>query len=131
MAVVATLPPDALARFIKLANMLSSSFPNERAVAIVKCNELLQQHRMTWEELLLAPQQIASPPAAMPRTWRNVAEEILAFHPDVLRQSRYDETQFVSDLLARGWPVLSCKQSKWLADIARRAGVPLWDGFIP
>jgi hypothetical protein len=133
IAVVA-LAPDVRLRLIKFAGMLGSIHPGERDAAIGKCNELLRANNATWEEALTPtplPAPPPTPPPPMPRSWRAVAEELLVFHANALRTTpRYDEPQFLQDLCDRGWAP-SPRQAKWLADIARRCGLAVWDGYSP
>jgi hypothetical protein len=132
---VAALAPDVRLSLIKLAGMLGSDHAGERDAAIAKCNALLRANNATWQEALtpsaaqLAP--APPPPPPIPRSWRAVAEELLVFHTNALRVTpRYDEPQFLQDLCDRGWAP-SPRQAAWLADIARRCGLAVWDGYTP
>lgn len=136
MIEVAELAPDVRLRLIKLAGQLTAEQENIRALAALKCTELLRANGSTWEEALSpAPLPVPSPapPSAppIPRSWRAVAEEILVFHANALRiTGSYDEPSFLNDLCARG-RAPTFKQAKWLADIACRCGIALWDDYIP
>lgn len=134
MIAVAALAPDVRLRLIKLAGQLTAEQETVRALAALKCTELLRANGSTWEEALTPPAtQLAPapPPPPIPRSWRAVAEELLVFHANALRvTARYDEPQFLQDLCDRGWAP-SPRQAQWLADIARRCGLALWDGYRP
>jgi hypothetical protein len=128
------LSSDTRARLMKLAGLLASNHEGEQLAALGKCNDLLRANKATWADALSPPTQAVTivnqppPPPPVPRTWRNVAEEALVFHPGALRVTdRYDEPQFLQDLLARG-RAPTTRQATWLADIAHRCGLPTWDG---
>jgi len=134
------LPPDVRVRLIKLAGMLGSAFAAEREAAIGRCNDLLKLHHATWEEAL-TPEMVvikapsapvsAAPPPPLARSWMLVVLEIQQFHMGALRvTARYNEPEFLQDIVARG-RAPSPRQGKWLADIAVRCGVALWDDYDP
>jgi hypothetical protein len=115
------------ARLVKLARMLGSPFDGERAAAGLLIHGLLAKQGIDWAELL----QPAQPPAVVvpppPRTWAVVAEEILAARYSAVRAR---EAEFLTGLLLQGWAP-SEAQADWLADIAERCGIPLWDDPPP
>ena len=128
--IVPVLAFDIRMRLIRLAGMMGSVHQGERDAAITKCNELLLANGLTWAEAL-SPTASPPPPPPIPRSWRAVAEELMIFHAGGLRLTgKSDEQQFLHNLCDRGGaPTL--RQSRWLADIAQRCGVALWDGYRP
>lgn len=56
------LPPEARCRLVKLAGMLGSGFPGERANAAERATELLRRHGSTWADALQPSPPIQEPP---------------------------------------------------------------------
>lgn len=112
-------------RLVKLANLLASENANERAAAALKCTALLRANNASWEEALLNEAPAAeSAPEQFTRTWLVCAEQLLADHFVMLKNR---EVNFVSDIIGRGY-ALSPRQADWLFALAKRAGIPAWEG---
>jgi hypothetical protein len=113
------LAPDARDRLVKLLGMLGSAHAGERAAAGLKAHELLQQHGLTWTEVLgqrapaLEPGRAPQPRGVEP--WRRRA------HACWLRSYQLNkrERAFVDGLrFWNGEP--SAKQLAWLDHIHNR-----------
>jgi hypothetical protein len=135
------VPSDAeRVRWVKILRMLGSQFPGERAAAGLLIHELVAARGYDWAELLRPEQTPVAPPgpgtpgspppgpaASSTRTWSVVAEELLTSYYATLRPNA---VEFLTDLPQRGW-ALSEAQADWLADIADRCGVALWEDPPP
>lgn len=124
-------------KFVKLCGMLGSAFAGERDNAVVKVNEFLKEHNMTWLDVIVPPPEPQLPavtvtvgdqpePEADDVTgWRLAVLYMLQRRPDLLRKSaKWDELEFLTSLSRRPpHYVLSEAQEKWLRDICNRAGI--------
>jgi hypothetical protein len=120
--VIAMLAEDDRLKLIKLLGMLGSEHAGERAAAGLKAHELLTARGVTWRELL-TPEAAAPAVAVQPRTWRDVAQQVLLDHFAGLFPK---EPDFLTSLLERG-VAPSERQAAWLSKIAHRCGVPGWE----
>ncbi len=98
-------------RLAKLLALLGSDKAGERDAAGLAAHRMLQQHDLTWSDLLV-PAPVEREP--LHSTWRGVCAE-LAARPDGLRPW---ERHFVTDLPK--FPRLSSKQRYLLQEIAAR-----------
>jgi hypothetical protein len=108
--------------------MLGSAHPGERDAAAVLATKLLTAHQLSWDQLLRPPAPPTPPapvPAAAPRTWRIVVEEIVFNHYGALFES---EVRLTTSMLEKGFAP-SPKQTAWLLKICRRAGVRPWENW--
>jgi hypothetical protein len=111
------LPPDAVDRLVKLLGMLGSVHASERAAAGLKAHELLQQHGLTWSEVI--GQRALEPPPRRERRgvepWRMRAQACW------LRSHQLNEREraFVDGI--RFWNgAPTAKQLAWLERIHHR-----------
>src|SRR5580765_6310599 len=91
---MAILPADKLKRLIQFCGMLGSDFPGERANAAKMANDLLREHKLTWEEALGGAKPNGANPftppppgwkSSKPVAWREQARECL---DSILKQPR-------------------------------------------
>jgi hypothetical protein len=106
-----SLPALERTRLAKQLALRGSDKAGERDAAGLAAHRLLQQHDLTWSDLLL-PAPVKREP--LHSTWRRVCAE-LATRPDGLRPW---ERSFVADLPK--FPRLSSKQRYILQEIATR-----------
>lgn len=125
-------------RLVRLLGMLGSAHDGERANAASLAHKMLQDRKLTWNDVIAhgpngagvdparpfyqpPPPPPKPPPRPSPlRSWRQVAEEC-AEH---LEQLNDWESEFVEGL--GRWNALTPKQAAKLRDIATGLGVPLW-----
>jgi hypothetical protein len=113
------LPSPALAKLAKVLNLLSSSFPGERAAAALVAARMVQTLGSTWEQIL-APVTAPPPPPVAERepplaaSWRTTCALLAKRHADL----RPWERQFVASLPA--FPRISKRQRCVLGEIANR-----------
>ena len=67
------LPDDARDRLAKLLGMLGSDHAGERAAAGLQAHRLVQQHKLTWPDVLAPP---ALPPPGTTRSCRSWVEPV-------------------------------------------------------
>ncbi len=107
----AALPAAQRNRLVKLLGMLGSEHAGERDAAGLAASRLLQQHRVTWRDLL-TPAPVHREP--LQSTWRVTCEKLMARANDL----RPWERKFVADL--PNFRRISTKQRYVLAEIAGR-----------
>jgi hypothetical protein len=108
---MSSLPTRERNRLAKMLALLGSDHAGERDAAAMAAHRLLQQHQITWPDLLARPPVRREP---LHGTWRTTCAE-LASRPDDLRPW---ERSFVADLPK--FPRLSTKQRYVLQEIAAR-----------
>lgn len=108
----AALPQNVADRLVKLAGMLGSAFDGERANAAAAATRLLEQHGLTWREVLAPP--APRPRGPIPTGWRAVAADCLLV-PELLSEW---ERGFLRSL--QGYSRLTEKQQAVLERIAQR-----------
>lgn len=116
-----------LNRLIALCGRLGSDHDGECLNAAHQVTRFLVERQLTWADVI-APEQpmmvLSVAVAEKPLVgWRAAARACLQ-QPERLRGSR--EKEFLDDILARGFPTLSEKQTAWLEAICQRCGVPRW-----
>jgi hypothetical protein len=107
----AALPASARTRLVKLLGMLGSAHEGERDAAVLAANRLLQQHKVSWGDLLAKPPMHREP---LYSTWRITCSELLKRPGDL----RAWEKTFVADL--PNFRRISTKQRYVLQEIANR-----------
>ena len=122
---MAILPADKLKRLIQFCGMLGSDFPGERANAAKMANDLLREHKLTWEEALGGAKPNGANPftppppgwkSSKPVAWREQARECLEY-PDEMSSW---EAEFLASILKQPRATLSPKQSAVLDKIYGR-----------
>ncbi len=110
------LPPADLSRLEKLAGMLGSDFDGERATAAALASKLLQNHGLTWADVIRAPAAASSSTSYKRRGFwfdpegPNDALRLLAKYDDVLAARNRWLAGFIADLIARPVSNPSIKQ---------------------
>jgi hypothetical protein len=106
-----SLPTRERNRLAKMLALLGSDKAGEREAAAMAAHRLLQQHQITWSDLLARPPVKREPFIG---TWRTTCAELAARRGDL----RPWERKFVEDLPE--FPRLSSKQRYVLKSIADR-----------
>ncbi|MBF0496273.1 MAG: DUF2786 domain-containing protein [Deltaproteobacteria bacterium] len=113
------IEPQLLDRLTKLVGMTGSSFDNEALTAIRMANDLLKEHRLTWEEIM-RPREVvkyvvsAESTAPQPTSWLAKIEQIKRHWADLSPWEK-NFTESVAQQVSGGWK-LTQKQ----ADILER-----------
>ena len=119
----AALSPDQRQRLAKLLAMLGSAHAGERDAAGLAAQRLVQQHGITWQDVLASPkieyrqaEQADTDYAAQAAraAWRKTVKACLE-HPDEMTQW---ETHFLRDIWHRRG--LTSRQHEVLNDIAEK-----------
>lgn len=116
---ISDLPPDALSRLEKLAGMLGSDFDGERASAAALASKLLNNHGLTWADVIRAP--VAASSSSSSSSYRrrgfwmdpegpHEALRILHDYADILFDRNEWLANFVADLRAKPPARISIKQ---------------------
>jgi hypothetical protein len=108
----ATLPSSNIETLIRLLGMCGSSFPNERATAALKADQLIRTNGLTWADVI-APTVAAIETDAS--DWRTMRD--FCWQRSHLLRPR--EAEFVNDLI-RWRGRLTEKQQVWLTAIYTR-----------
>jgi hypothetical protein len=95
------LPPEVASRLAKVAGLLGSDFDGERAAAAATATRILQEHGLTWSDLVHGGAAVAQKPmpAYCAAIHQEVARRILAGQRHLLSPW---ETEFIESL-ARWW----------------------------
>lgn len=120
-----------LKKFIALCGRLGSDHDGERANAARMVSRFLLERNLTWEEVLTPEEQpmmvmsvsVDDRAPVQLNSWQNAASLCL-LRPQGLRGDR--EREFLEDILERGFPTLTDRQSSWLLAICQRCGVAKW-----
>ena len=110
-AAAIALPAKAREKLAKLLGLLGSDHPGERDAAGLAAHRLLQQHKLTWPDILATRQSRREP---LYSTWRATCAELTERSGDL----RPWERQFVVDLPK--FQRISTKQRYVLNEIASR-----------
>ena len=110
-AAAIALPAEAREKLAKLLGLLGSDHPGERDAAGLAAHRLLQQHQLTWRDVLIPEQPHREP---LYSTWRATCAELTERSGDL----RPWERQFVVDLPK--FQRISTKQRYVLNEIAVR-----------
>ena len=98
--------------------MLGSEYDGERASAGLHATNLLQEHKLTWRDVLRVPETLSEPPrqrSSPPQDERTDARDLLDEHEAELNDW---EREFLHDIARRG--VLTSKQRRKLREIRSR-----------
>lgn len=113
------LSSETADRLAKILGMLGSDHAGERSAAGLAAHRLLQEHRLTWRDVIAAPAIVPTMPGV--RSWRSTESDWqkmarFAWARRDLLNSR--DQDFVRSML--NWRDPSERQKDWLAGIYAR-----------
>jgi hypothetical protein len=115
------LSPDELRKLVGIMERATGSdFDNEKLVALGMARRLLTQRNLSWADVLNAESPVVPPQP--PRTWRDVATEIITNAAHLI--SSWEEG-FLQTIITRTRR-MSPKQEQILRQLADKYGVAVW-----